>query len=85
MYRFTGKVIVKIIILRFFFWWLVRVTLVVDWLFLPQNFGPVMGTYEGLLQLCKCTLGDGSIFRWWGHLTTIGGNRSFFCRRWWGP
>ena len=21
-------------------WWLVRVTIVVDWLFLPQNFGP---------------------------------------------
>ena len=67
------------------FWWLVRVTLVVDWLFLPQNFGPVVGTYEGLLQLCECTLGGGSIFRWWGHLTTISGNRSFFCRRWWGP
>ena len=50
----------------------------VDWLFLPQNFGPVVGTYEGLLQLCECTLGGGSIFRWWGHLTTIGGNRSFF-------
>ena len=55
-------------------WWLVRVTLVVDWLFLPQNFGPVVGTYEGLLRLCECTLGSGSIFRWWGHLTTIGGN-----------
>ena len=26
-------------------WWLVRVTLVVDWLFLPQNFGPVVGTF----------------------------------------
>ena len=24
-------------------WWFVRVTLVVDWLFLPQNFGPVVG------------------------------------------
>ena len=35
-----------------YFWWLVRVTLVVDWLFLPQNFGPVVGTYEDLLQLC---------------------------------
>ena len=60
------------------YWWLVRVTLVVNWLFLPQNFGPVVGTYEGLLRLCECTLGSGSIFRWWGHLTTIGGNRSFF-------
>ena len=44
-------------------WWLVRVTLVVDWLFLPQNFGPMVGTYEGLLRLCECTLGGGSIFR----------------------
>ena len=49
----------------------------VDWLFLPQNFGPVVGTYEGLSQLCECTLGGGSIFRWWGHLSTIGGNRTF--------
>ena len=23
------------------FWWLVRLTLMVDWLFLPQNFGPM--------------------------------------------
>ena len=67
------------------YWWLVRVTLVVDWLFLPQNFGPVVGTYEGLLQLCECIWDGGSICRWWGHLTTIGGNRSFFCHRWWGP
>ena len=65
-------------------WWLVRVTLVVDWLFLPQNFGPMVGTYEGLLQICECTLGGGSIFRWWGHLTTIRGNQTFSCRRWWG-
>ena len=64
------------------FWWLVRVTLVVDWLFLPQNFGPVVGTYEGLLWLCECTLGGGSIFRWWGHLTTICTNRTFSCCRW---
>ena len=27
-------------------WWLVRVTIVVNWLFLPQNSGPVVGTYE---------------------------------------
>ena len=30
----------------FYFWWLVRVTLVVDWLFLPQNFGPVSRSVE---------------------------------------
>ena len=58
---------------------------VVDWLFLPQNFGPVVGTYKGLLRLCECTLGGGSIFRWWGHLTTICTNRTFSCCRWWGP
>ena len=28
-------------------WWFVRVTLLVDWLFLRQNFGPMVGTYEG--------------------------------------
>ena len=28
-------------------WWLVRVTLVVDWLFLPQNFGPVVSLPGG--------------------------------------
>ena len=67
------------------FWWLVRVTLVVDWLFLPQNFGPVVGTYEGLLPFCECTWGGGSMFRWWGHLTTIRGNRTFCTHRWWGP
>ena len=31
-------------------WWLVRVTLVVDWLFLPRNFGLVVRTYEGLYR-----------------------------------
>ena len=66
-------------------WWFVRVTLVVDWLFLPQNFGPVVGTYEGLLQLCECIWDGGSICRWWGHLTTIGGNRSFFATGGWDP
>ena len=54
------------------YWWLVTVTLVVDWLFLPQIFGPVVGTYEGLLWLCECTSGGGSFCRWWGHLTMHG-------------
>ena len=52
------------------FWWLVRVTLVVDWQFLPQNFGHVVGTYKGLLPFCECTWAGGSICRWWGHLNT---------------
>ena len=52
------------------YWWLVRVALVVDWRFLPQNFGQVVGTYEGILPFCECTWGGGSICRWWGHLNT---------------
>ena len=59
-------------------WWLVRVTLVVDWRFLPQNFGHVVGTYEGLLQLCECRLGGGSFCRWWGHLNTLWCHQTFF-------
>ena len=59
-------------------WWRDRVTLVVDWLFLTQNFGPVLGTYEGFLQLCECRLGGDCTSRWWGHLSTICGHRSFF-------
>ena len=66
-------------------WWLIRVTLVVDWLFLPQNFGPVVGTYEGLLPFCECTWCGESIFRWWGHLYTICLNRTFCAHRWWDP
>ena len=45
------------------YWWLVRVTLVVDLLFLPQNFGLLVGTYEGLLLFCECTWGGTSICR----------------------
>ena len=59
------------------FWWLVRVTLVVDWWILPQNFGPVVGTYEGLLWLCEWTLGGDFTSRWWGHISRICDNRSF--------
>ena len=59
-------------------WWLVRVTLVVDWLFLPQNFGPMVGTYEGLLWLCEWTLDGDCTSRWWGHISTICHHQSFF-------
>ena len=59
------------------FWWLVRVTLVVDWWILPQNFGPVVGTYEGLLWLCEWTLGGDFTCRWWGHISRICDNWSF--------
>ena len=38
-----------------YYWWLVRVILVVDWVFLPRNFGLVVGTYKGLLLFCECT------------------------------
>ena len=60
------------------YWWLVRVTLVVDWLFLPQNFWPVVGTYEGLLRLCEWTLGGDYTSRWWGHISTTCHHRSVF-------
>ena len=52
--------------------------LLVDWLFLPQNFGPMVGTYEGLLWLCECRWGGDCTSRWWGHLTTICGHQSIF-------
>ena len=58
-------------------WWLVRVTLVVDWLFLPHNFGPMVGTYKGLLVLCEWTLGEDCTSRWWGHISTICHHQSF--------
>ena len=37
-----------------YYWWLVRVTLVVDKCFFAQNFGDVVGTYEGWLPLSEC-------------------------------
>ena len=58
------------------YWWLVWVTLVVDWLFLPQNEGPLVGTYKGLLRLCECKWGRDSTCRWWGHLNTTCYNRT---------
>ena len=61
------------------------VTLVVDWLFLPQNFGPVVENYEGIFLLCECTLGGGYISKWWGHLTSICCHQYFSHHRWWGP
>ena len=53
-------------------------TLVVDWLFLLQNFGPVVGTYKGLLRLCEWRLGGDCTSRWWRHLSTICGHQSFY-------
>ena len=45
----------------------------------PSPLAPTegVGTYKGLLQHSECTCGGGSICRWWGHLTTICGNRTF--------
>ena len=31
----------------------------VDWWFLPQNFGHVVGNYEGPLAFCESTWGGG--------------------------
>ena len=55
---------------EFDYWWLVRVTLVVDWLFLPQHFGLVVGTYKGHLLLCECRWDGDCTCRWWGHINT---------------
>ena len=68
-----------------YYWWLVRVTLVVDWWVLPQNFGPVVGTYEGLLRLCEWTFGGDSSSRWWGQTSTICHHQTFIRQWWWGP
>ena len=45
-------------------WWLVRVTLVVPFGFLLQNFGCVVGTYKSHLPFCECRSGGGSTWRW---------------------
>ena len=58
------------------YWWLVRVTLVVDWQFLFQNFGQVVETYEGHLLFCECIWGGDGTWRWWGHLNTTCHNGS---------
>ena len=55
-----------------------RVTLVVDWWFLPQHFGDVVGTYEGHLLLSQGRWGGDSGWRWWGHLNTILHNQTCF-------
>ena len=47
----------------------------VDWWFLPRNFGQVVGTYKGLLQLCECRWGGDCTCIWWGHLNTTCHNR----------
>ena len=45
--------------------------------FLPQNVGLLVGTYNGLLPFCECTWGAVSISMWWGHLTTVCDNQTF--------
>ena len=47
----------------FFFFFGGSLESLVDWLFLPQNFGPVVGTYEGLLRLCEWDIGWGLYFQ----------------------
>ena len=52
------------------------VTLVVDRPFLPQNVGPMVGTYEGPLLVCECRWGGDCTCRWWGHLNTTCHNQT---------
>ena len=48
----------------------------VDWRFLPQNFGQVVGNYEGHLLFCECRWGGDGTCRWWEHLNTTCHNGS---------
>ena len=41
------------------------------------DFGPVVGTYKGLLRLCEWTLDGDFTSRWWGHISRICHNGSF--------
>ena len=40
---------------------------------------------EGLLRLSDCIWDGACTCRWWGHLTTIFCNRTFYDLVWWGP
>ena len=59
----------------------IRVTLVVDLQFSPQNFGPMVGTYEGLCCSVNADGGGDRTCRWWGHITTICCHQSFLTQR----
>ena len=41
------------------------------------DFGPMVGTYKGLLWLCEWTLGGDFTSRWWGHISRICHNGSW--------
>ena len=49
------------------FWWLVRVTLVVVFSFLPQNFARCHGLMNTILSLYTCRLSNEYTQRWWRH------------------
>ena len=38
----------------------------VDWQFLPRNFGAVVGTYEGLFVILRTYMG------WWFYVQVVG-------------
>ena len=54
---------------------LFRVTLVVDWWFLPKILGRAS---EGHLPLCETICSHNSTWRWLGHLNTLWNNRTCF-------
>ena len=51
-------------------WWLVRVTLVVAFNFLPQKFGRWQVPMSGTLSFYECRFCRGDTMRWWEHSNT---------------
>ena len=49
------------------FRWLIRVSLVVTFGFLSQNFGRWRGPANGTLSFYECRFSGGDTMRWWGH------------------
>ena len=53
-------------------------SLVVSFGFLPQKFGPMVGTYEGHLLFCECSFFVMVVHRsWWEHLNTTHCNQTY--------
>ena len=54
-----------------FYWWHVRITLVVSFGFSPQNFGRMVGPMNDTLSFYEGRFSGGDTMRWWVHRTPI--------------